>query len=139
MKSGQKIWAGPSIPHHLDKIQKKSYFFRETVPKSLKVFCCFTCYYWHNIHSPDQLFWLVVDLNKDKIPKGRAPKKNIPFCRLPLQLDIPCMQTTVHYGPKPPSLEYSLKHPVEHIQIPKSINFSVLSFPSRQQSNNHIK
>ena len=29
------------------------------------------------------------------------------------------MQTTVHYGPKPPSLEYSLKHPVEHIQKPK--------------------
>ena len=42
---------------------------------SSKFFCCFTCYYWYNIHSPNQLFWLVVDLDKDKIPKGRPPKK----------------------------------------------------------------
>ena len=32
VKSGQKIWAGPSPPK-LDKIQKNSYFFRETFPK----------------------------------------------------------------------------------------------------------
>ena len=32
VKSGQKIWAGPSPPQ-LDKIQKNSYFFRETFPK----------------------------------------------------------------------------------------------------------
>ena len=34
VKSGRKIWAGPSLPPQLDKIQKNSYFFRETFPKS---------------------------------------------------------------------------------------------------------
>ena len=32
VKSGQKIWAGPSPPPHLDKIQKNSYFFSENLP-----------------------------------------------------------------------------------------------------------
>ena len=34
VKIGQKIWADPPPPH-LDKIQKNSNFFRETVPKEL--------------------------------------------------------------------------------------------------------
>ena len=50
---------------------------------SSKFFCCFTCYYWYNIHSPNQLFWLVVDLNKDKIPKRRPPEKHLLFWTLP--------------------------------------------------------
>ena len=33
VKSGQKIWAGPSPPHW-DKIQKNSYFFHETFPQT---------------------------------------------------------------------------------------------------------
>ena len=75
LKVDKKFGQYPQPPLIWTKSKRKATFFRETVPKSLKVFCCFTCYYWHNIHSPNQLFWLVVDLNKDKIPKGRAPKK----------------------------------------------------------------
>ena len=41
VKSGQNIWAGPSPPPHLDKIQKNSYFF--FVKPSLRVPNLLTC------------------------------------------------------------------------------------------------